>query len=197
MKQTFKLAGMALATATAMALAAPVLAESVDAPAADAPRVVKRVMVLNGSGGGHEAMAMGGGMLHQLSPEGRDIMRQAMASGPREVNRDAVKTARKKMLDLLSADKLDVAALRNAMTEERSIAARQQEANQAAMLAAFQKLSAADRKAFAVSMHGMHRKLHIRTMGGDDRMNMLRERLKTMHKGHGDVPPPPPPPTGG
>lgn len=188
MKLTRKLAGVALA----VALAAPALAEAADAPAADAPRVVKRVMVLNGAGSGHEAMAMGGGMLHQLSPEGRDIMRQAMASGPREVNRAAVKAARNKMLDVLAAEKLDVAALRNAMTEERSIAARQQEANQAAMLAAFQKLSAADRKAFAASMQGMHRKLHIRTMGGGDRMIELRERLKTMHKGHGDMPPPPP-----
>ena len=193
MKLTRKLAGVALA----VALAAPALAEAADAPAADAPRVVKRVMVLNGSGSGHEAMAMGGGMLHQLSPEGRDIMRQAMASGPREVNRAAVKAARNKMLDVLAAEKLDVAALRNAMTEERSIAARQQEANQAAMLAAFQKLSAADRKAFAASMQGMHRKLHIRTRGGDDRMIELRERLKTMHKGHGDMPPPPPPPPAG
>lgn len=196
MKLTIKLAGVGLV----VALAAPAFAataDAADAPAANAaPHVVKRVMIMNGQG--HEGMAMSGGMLRQLSPEGRDIMRQAMAGGPREVNREAVRTARKKMLDILSAEKLDVAALRGAMAEERAIAARQQEAHQALMLAGLQKLSAADRKAFAGSMQGMHMQMQMRSHGGGDRMKAMHERMKGMHQGHGgDMPSPPPPPPGG
>lgn len=189
MKQTIRLAGVALA----MALAAPAFAEAADAAA---PQIVKRVMILNGQGA--EGMPMMGGMFRQLSPEGRDTMRQAMAGGPREVDRAAVDAARKKMLDILAADRLDVAALRSAMSEERAIAARQQETHQASMLTAFQKLSAVDRKAFADSMRGMHMQMQMRMNGMGERMKGMHERMKGMPMMHGgDMPPPPPPPPGG
>ncbi len=198
MKLTIRLAGVALA----MVLAAPAWAEAVDAadaPGADAaaPRVIRRVMILNGQD--HGGMPMMGGMFGKLSPEGRDTMRQAMAGGPREVDRAAVDAARKKMLDVLAADRLDVAALRSAMAEERAVAARQQETHQAAMLAAFQKLSVTDRKAFADSMRDMHMHMQMRMNGMGERMKGMHDRMKGMRMMHGDdmPPPPPPPPPGG
>ncbi len=193
MKTRIKLAGAALA----LTLAAPLLAQAAPPappapPMAGEPHVMKRIIIRNGPG--MDGMPMMGGMMSKLSPEGRDILRQAMAEGPREVNRAAVDAARKKMLDILAADRLDVGALRSAMSEERAIAARQQESHQASMLAAFQKLSAADRKAFAESMRGMHMQMEMRMKG-------MGQRMKMMHMGPGgpggdDMPPPPPPPGG-
>ena len=193
MKTRIKLAGAALA----LTLAAPLFAQAAPpaapaSPMAGEPHVMKRVIIRNGHGMG--GMHMGGGMMSKLSPEGRDILRQAMAEGPIAVNRAAIDAARKKMLDILAADRLDVAALRSAMSEERAITARQQETHQESMLAAFQKLSAADRKAFADSMRGMHMQMEMRMKG-------MGQRMKMMHMRHGgpggdDMPPPPPPPGG-
>jgi Spy/CpxP family protein refolding chaperone len=83
-----------------------------------------------------------------LSPEGRKIMMDAMRETRGESDRTDVRAARDRVGTVLSADKLDVNALRQAMDAERKLVDAQQQRRQEAMIAAFQKLSAADRKAF-------------------------------------------------
>jgi Spy/CpxP family protein refolding chaperone len=83
-----------------------------------------------------------------LSPEGRKIMMDAMRETRSETDRTDVRAARDRVGTVLSADKLDVTALRQAMDAERKLVDAQQQRRQEAMIGAFQKLSAADRKAF-------------------------------------------------
>jgi Spy/CpxP family protein refolding chaperone len=121
---------------------------------------------------------MGGRMFQSLSEEGRATMREAMQASNRQSERAEIKAARDRMLTLLEADKLDTAALKRAMDDERKIAASSQEARQAAMLAAFTKLSVADRKAFVTEAREMREKMQARMgsrMGGE-RARRLRER---------------------
>lgn len=206
MTTNLKLAGAALA----LALAAPAFAQAAPVPPAaiqpgdreivtrevgpDGKVIEKHVIVKRpggmagmrhgGPGQMREMRGMGVGF-ENLSPEGRETLRAAMKVD-REPNRATIEAARGRMLDVLSADRLDTGALKSAMAAERAAADRQGEAHQAAMLAAFQKLSAADRKAFAASMRDMHAKM-------EQRMKEMRERMKGMH-GMGNMPPMPPVP---
>lgn len=133
----------------------------------------------------HEAMMM----QHEskrfgaMSAAGRTVMRDAMMAGDRRAAHMAVKAGRDQMMALLMADQLDVAALRRAMEAERAAADTMRAQHQAVMIAAFQKLSVADRKAFAQSARGLREKMamrmEMRHMGPD---------------GADDMPPPPPPP---
>ena len=207
MKTTLKLA----ATALALALAAPAFAQATPAtpagPAtaskpgdreivtrtvgADGKVIEKRMVIRGGDHGRMGGMGNMGWGFAKLSPEGRETMRAAMKVD-RTPDRAAIEAARNRMLDVLAADRLDVAALRSAMAAERAAAETRGEAHQAAMLAAFQKLSAADRKAFATSMRDMHVKM-------EGRMKEIRERMKgmrgkMMRHGHGEMPMPPEPP---
>jgi uncharacterized membrane protein len=119
-----------LLLATALLLAAPALAQSPPPPDPQA-----------------RAYRFQRGDLASVSPEGRRILAQAIR-GSRE-DRAAVMAARDRINQLAAADQLDVAALRRAMAEERRLVDAQHARRQAALLEAFQKLSAADRKAFA------------------------------------------------
>lgn len=121
-----------------------------------APAVAQTPPPLVAPGGLHEGHAMRGGRhggpgmaMRSLSPEGRQIMATAMREQADQADRAALKAARDRVNELLGADRLDVAALRRAMDEERRLAGEQHQRRQEAMLGAFQKLSAADRKAFA------------------------------------------------
>jgi uncharacterized membrane protein len=120
---------------------------------------------------------MGGRMFQSLSEEGRATMREAMRAGSRQTERAEIKVARDRMLTLLEADKLDTAALKRAMDEERRISAASHEARQAAMLAAYTKLSVADRKAYVTEARELQDKMQARMRGrmGGERGRRLRE----------------------
>lgn len=129
-------------------------------------------------GGPYEERRLGDGPMHGermlrhgglgrfsgLSEAGRATMREAMR-GEREErreDREAVRVARDRMLAVLEAERLDTAALRRAMDEERERANASRERAQAALLAGFAKLSAADRRAFVADARAMRGRMEGR-----------------------------------
>jgi uncharacterized membrane protein len=130
----------------------------------------------------------GGGRMHgramfaSMSEAGRKTMMEAMrAGGDRRDEMQQVKAARDRMLALLEAEKLDSAALKRALDDERNAANANRERHQAAMLAGFAKLSVADRKAFVVDARAMKSRM-------ESRMQHRRGKRGSMA---GDMPPPP------
>ena len=125
---------------------------------------------------------MHGGMFKSLSPAGKATMREAMKGdeAARRAEREAVKAARDRMLAILDAEKLDVAALKKAMADERAAANAGRERMQASMATAFTKLSLADRRAFVAEARQMRARM-------DERMKGWKQR------GGGDDTPPEPP----
>ena len=118
--------------------------------------------------GPHKAEAM----FPSMSEAGRAIMKEAMmAGGDRRAERAKVEAARERMLAALDADRLDTGAVKRAMDEERALAEATRQERQAAMLAAFGKLSTADRKAFVADSRAMKNRM-------DKRMQGWRERLR-------------------
>jgi uncharacterized membrane protein len=89
-----------------------------------------------------------GRMFSQMSPEGQEIMRNAMRGLADPDARGEVRAARDRVSQILAADRLDRAALERAMDEERRLVDAQHQRRQDAMVNAFTQLSAADRKAF-------------------------------------------------
>lgn len=103
------------------------------------------------AGGGGPGMERGrGNAFAGMSEAGQATMRAAMRDGfeERRAERAKIKAARDKMLAVVEADRLDMAALKRAMDEERAIAAESHVRRQDAMLAGLSKLSVEDRKAF-------------------------------------------------
>ena len=87
-------------------------------------------------------------MFANVSPEGRKLLSEAMRANNQE-HRRALRDARNQVNELVAADRLDVPALRQAMEAERRLVDASHARRQAALLAALQKLSVEDRKAFA------------------------------------------------
>jgi Spy/CpxP family protein refolding chaperone len=174
-----------LTTALALAAAVPAAAQTATpvAPAAPATAQAQR-----GPGGPGMHGRNRPQMFASLSPAGQQIMRDAMRPADPKTDHAAMKAARDQVLTLLDADKLDVAALKRAMADERAAADAMQVKRQAAMLAAFQKLSVADRKAFVVDARAMRDRMEAR----------MGKRGWGGPGGPGDMdgmmPPPPPPP---
>lgn len=106
-----------------------------------------------------------GKMYASMSPAGRTTMWEAMRGGDPRGDRAAVKAARDRMLDIIDAPTLDVAALKRAMDDERRAAEAQQQRRQTAMLAAFQKLTPADRKAFVADSRALRDRFAERMQG--------------------------------
>lgn len=169
-----------LILATAALLAAPALAQTAApaapaAPAAGTPKAEHP-----------RSMHMQRGpMFGSVSPEGRKTLGEAMRAS--EDDRKAVRASRDRINALVGADKLDVAALKRAMDEERRLIDAQHAKRQAALLAAVQKLSAEDRKAFAADALKARADIEKRTAE-------WRKWADGRRKGGRDVPPPPPPP---
>lgn len=108
----------------------------------------------------------GRAMFPALSEAGRTMMMEAMrAGGDRRTERQSVAAARDRMLTLLEADRLDTAALKQALDDERNAANASRERHQAAMLAGFTKLSVADRKAFVADARAMKTRMAARMQG--------------------------------
>lgn len=105
-----------------------------------------------------------GGRFSSLSEPGRAVMREAMrgAREDRRSDREAVRATRERMLTLLDAERLDTAALRRAMDEERELASASRERAQAALLAGFAKLSPADRRAYVADARAMKSRMEAR-----------------------------------
>jgi uncharacterized membrane protein len=119
-------------------MAAPVLAQSAPPPASNTEAASQR-----------KAMVLNRGAFANMSDAGRATMREAMRAQHDPGHWEKLRTARDRVSAVLAAERLDVAALKRAMDEERQLADSQQARRQAAMLEAFQKLSVADRQAFA------------------------------------------------
>lgn len=122
-----------------------------------------------------------------ISPEGRQILAEAMRAESRAEDRQRMAAARDRIHALVAAERLDVAALRRAMEEERRLVDQMHAARQARMLAAFQKMSPEDRKAFAENATRGRRMAEGRAEEWRAWAEQFRERMR-------DMPPPPAPP---
>ena len=147
-----------------LAAAVPVFAQSAApaAPAASAPAA--RAAMHAGLDGRHHGMR--GGMFAGLSDAGRAMMRDAMKAGDPRAEHEAVKAARDRMLLVLEADRLDTAALKRAMEEERKAVQTGHDRRQAAMLTGLSKLTLEDRKAFVANARGMRARMQARVGKG-------------------------------
>jgi uncharacterized membrane protein len=106
-----------------------------------------------------------------MSEAGQATMRAAMRDGfeERRDERAKIRAARDKMLAVVEADRLDTAALKRAMDEEREIAAASHVLRQDAMLAGLSKLSVEDRKAFVAGARTSRERVA-------ERVGRMRER---------------------
>ncbi len=169
----------------ALLLASPALAQMPPPPPAAPPAAADQR--------GHGGNWMAKRMFPSMSEAGRAVIREAMMAGDdRKANRQKVEAAREKLLAALAADRLDIAAVKRAMDEERAVAETSRNAKQAAMLAAFQKLSAEDRKAFAADSRAMKARMEQRMAGWREGWKDRRDDRRGDRRG--DTPPPPPPP---
>lgn len=164
-----------------IAAAAPALAQTPPPPAGQMPP-----SGMNQGGMRHGGAGPGGwgerAAFASMSEAGRKTMMDAMqAGGDRKAERQTVRAARDKMLGVLDADRLDSAALKRAMDDERNAANASRERHQTAMLGAFAKLSVADRKAFVTDSRAMKARMEQRMQGWRGKRGM-----------GGDMPPPPP-----
>ncbi len=178
--------------ALALVATMPAIAQT---PPAGQPMPYKRQM--QGRAGGPVGM----GMMDMrpafatLSEPGQAILRDAMrGAGDRRVEHAAVRSARDRMLTILDADRLDTGALKKAMDDERSAAIAGRERTQAAMLAGFQKLSTADRKAFVNESRVLRARMESRLKQMGNRRGP--EGFGAMGGAMGSEMPPPPPPPG-
>jgi uncharacterized membrane protein len=178
----------------AAALLASPLAAQTAPPAPPAPPIMA------GPGG------PGARLFPSMSDAGRQIVMEAMrGQRPSNEERAKVEAAREKMLAVLGADKFDANALKAAMDDERNAAEATHARRQAAMLAAFTKLTTADRKAFATDSLAMKNRMAERMkqwgqrwQGRMGRQGMgghgMGGRRGMGGMGGGMMPPPPPPP---
>ena len=175
--------------AIGLALAMPALAQATSPtgavpPAGQAMRAAPdggHHSMMRGHGGG--GMGKMRGMFDALSPEGRKIMAEAMASaaGDRRAQQVEVRAARDRMMAVLEADRLDTAALKRAMDEEQVAANGKRDRMQAAMIGGFTKLTVTDRKAFVAYARAMKNRMEARMEKWQQRRGM---------GGMDDTPPP-------
>ncbi len=119
-----------------------------------------------------------GPMFENVSAEGREILFAAMRKDMGE-HRAEMRAARDRINSLVGAEKLDVAALKKAMDAERKLVDAHHARRQTAMLEAFQKLSPADRKAFAEDAGKSRARVEARTKEWRERAEQRRERMRT------------------
>ena len=181
---TLKAAGAALA----LAIAAPAFAQTPPAPPAH-PEPKRDVIIHRMSPGMKSFHHMD--RFEGMSAEGRAALREAMKPRHSPQDREAVRAARQRVLDLIAAERLDVAAVRRAQAAERELVVKQHERQQEAMLAAYQKLSLADRKAFAAGMRDREERMLESIKKARERIDemekRMRERMKERETGAVDV----------
>jgi hypothetical protein len=173
----------------ALIAAAPAFAQSAP-PAPPAPPQMGHHAGQKGPHGMERGMGMNARMFPSMSEAGRKTMHDAMmAGGNRRDDRQKVEAARDKMLAALEAERFDAGTVKRAMDEERALSDASRQQRQVAMLAAFQKLSAEDRKAFVTDSRAMKARMQGRMEG---RREMLRSRMQMRHMGQPSAPPVPP-----
>ncbi len=118
---------------------------------------------------GRGRMHFGNSMFAGMSDAGKATMHGALHDGEPLADHEATHAARDRMLAVLDADRLDPVALRRAMDDEREAANAAKARRQGAMVAAFQQLSLADRRAFVVNARAMRNRV-------EDRMARWRGR---------------------
>ncbi|WP_310496289.1 hypothetical protein [Sandarakinorhabdus sp.] len=186
-----------LLTAPALLIGALLLGLSGPVSAQSPPPALPTVPMAEGGHGGHGVMGgqgrhgmMGGRgarMFPSVSEAGRAIITEAMRAGAdRNEDRARVQVAREKILTLVEADRLDTAAIERAGKEERTAAMASHERRQAAMTAAFAKMSVADRKAFVTDMRANKDRM-------EQRMRQMRRGMEMRSMGRGAQVPPQPP----
>lgn len=166
----------AATAAVVLAVAAPAFAQ----PAPPPPSPQREVQIRRmspGMMGFHEMDRFAG-----MSAEGRATLREAMKPQQTPQDREAVRSARQRVLGLIAADKLDVSAVRRAQAAERDLVIKQHERQQDAMLAAYQKLSPADRKAFAEGMRDREERMLESIKKSRQRLEEMEKRMRERMK---------------
>ncbi len=130
-----------------------------------------------------------GPMFGSMTPEGRKILSEAMQAY-NKADRQALRDARDAINAQVAAERLDVAALRRAMEAERRLVDAQHAKRQAALLAALQKVSVEDRRAFAQDATRGRAEVEARTAEWRKRAEDIRIR----HQERPASPTPPAPP---
>lgn len=168
----------AATAAVVLAVAAPALAQPAPpAPPQQPQREIQIRRMSPGMTGFHEMDRFAG-----MSAEGRATLREAMRPQQTPQDREAVRSARQRVLGLIAADKLDVSAVRRAQAAERDLVIKQHERQQDAMLAAYQKLSAADRKAFAEGMRDREERMLESIKKSRQRLEEMEKRMRERMK---------------
>ncbi|WBX83855.1 hypothetical protein [Sphingosinicella microcystinivorans] len=111
-----------------------------------------------------------------MSPQGAAIIAEAMQAQRIPSNAEEVRKARQKVLDLISAEKLDIEAIRKAQAEERALAIKEHARAQEKMLKAYQRLSVQDRRAFAAGMREQEERMMQHLARARERMKEAQER---------------------
>jgi len=154
-----------IAIALAGLMTAPLVAQTPPPPTPSAPEAGTQ-KAYEGNRSNRKGHGQRG--MQSMSPEGQAIMQDAMRKGHDPAQRGALQDARNKVMTIVSADTLDVRALRSAMEAERKLVDQQHARRQANMLDAFQKLSATDRKAFVTDARAgrdhMKKRMELRNM---------------------------------
>jgi Spy/CpxP family protein refolding chaperone len=178
----------ALLAAASALLAGPALAQAPAPPAGALGASQPRAMGERGPRGPRtEVRQIRSQRFANISPEGRQVLAEAMRAETRAEDRERMRVARDRINTLVAADRLDVSALRRAMEEERRLVDQQHAARQARMLAAFQRMSAEDRKAFAENATRGRQMAEGRAEEWRAWAEQFRQRMR-------DMPPPPMPP---
>ncbi len=168
--------GITVATLLLALPMVPAMAQTAATPAAPAATPAPSVRMAHGGPGMRHP-----GMFAGMSPEGRRMMVESMKAFSNAQDRSALKAARDRVNQAVAADRFDPAALAKAMDDERRIVDGQHARRQQALIAALQKLSPEDRKAFAKASQ----------MGRERMSNMMKHR-REMRGGDRRMPSPPP-----
>ncbi len=148
-----------------MKLAAALLLFAVAAPAVAQMAAPPPPPPGDGMHDGRERMHWRSPMFTGMSDAGKATLHAAMHDGDPQTDHAATRAARDRMLAVLDADRLDATALRRAMDDEREAANAAKARHQAAMVAAFQQLSLADRRAFVINARAMRNRIEDRMAG--------------------------------
>ncbi|MBB4631863.1 hypothetical protein [Sphingosinicella soli] len=114
----------------------------------------------------------------EMSPQGAAIIAQALQAQRIPSNAEEVRKARQKVLDLISAERLDIDAIRKAQAEERALAIKEHARAQEKMLKAYQRLSLQDRRAFANGMRAQEERMIQHLARARERMKDAQQRSR-------------------
>lgn len=113
-----------------------------------------------------------------MSPQGMALIGEAMKRERIPANAEEVRKARQRVLELLSAERLDIGAIRRAQAEERAVAITEHALAQEKMLKAYQQLSVEDRRAFAEGMRMQEERMTKHMARARERMQQVQEQMR-------------------